>query len=114
MIEPSSGIDAMKFKYAIIMLSLSFGTPVEAGPMEFAEHFNGAMRIDGHSAWISAEGEITAETPAAFEKFLEHASIWKNQRIAISSRGGSVLAGMKTNSHPPRSATIRKCSTTAP
>ena len=85
----------MKFKYAIVMLSLSFGTPVAAGPMEFAEHFNGAMRIDGNSAWISAEGEITAETPAAFEKVLENASIWKNQRIAMSSPGGSVLAGMK-------------------
>jgi hypothetical protein len=63
MIEPSSGIDAMKLKYAIVMLSLSFSTPVAAGPMEFAEHFNGAMRVDGNSAWISAEGEITAETP---------------------------------------------------
>src|SRR5882672_3949688 len=85
----------MTLKHAIIMLSLSFAAPVAAGPMEFTEHYNGAMRVDGNSAWISAEGEITSETPAAFEKFLANASIWKNQRIAISSPGGSVLAGMK-------------------
>jgi hypothetical protein len=85
----------MTVKHIIVVLSLSFVAPVSAAPMEFAEHFNGAMRIDGNSAWISAEGEITAETPAAFERFLANASIWKNQRIAISSPGGNVLAGMK-------------------
>ena len=85
----------MTLKYAIVILSLGFATPVAAGPMEFAEHHNGAMRVDGNSAWISAEGEITADTPAAFERFLANASVWKNQRIAISSPGGNVLAGMK-------------------
>lgn len=85
----------MKLRCAIVLLSLSFAAPAAAGPMEFAEHYNGAMRVDGNSAWISAEGEITPETPAAFEKFLASATIWKSQRIAISSPGGSALAGMK-------------------
>src|SRR5208282_1013425 len=43
-------------------------------PMEFAEHQDGRARIDSSSTWISADGEITADTPAAFEKFLDPAS----------------------------------------
>jgi hypothetical protein len=65
---------------AVLVVSLS---PSRA--MEFAERFNGAVRIDGNSMWISAEGEITSETPAAFEKFLANATIWKRQRIVFNS-----------------------------
>jgi hypothetical protein len=52
---------------------------VTAGPpMTFAEHNDGAMRIDGNSSWISADGVIAAETADAFEKFF---------RMRWSSRG---------------------------
>jgi hypothetical protein len=80
---------------APIALLLNLTATVAAEPMVFAEQFNGAMRIDGNSTWISAEGEITPDTPATFEKFLTTATIFKNQRIALNSPGGSVLAGMK-------------------
>ena len=74
---------------------LLFANAAVASPMVFAEHFNGAMRIDGNSTWISAEGEITNQTPADFEKFLATATIWKRQRIAIDSPGGSVIGSIK-------------------
>jgi len=64
-------------------------------PMEFAEHQNGAMRIDGNSSWISADGRITETTPETFEKFLQDALIFKRQTIAINSRGGSVSGAIK-------------------
>ncbi len=71
-------------------------TDVPAGrPMEFAEHENGAMRIDGYSSWISAEGEITADTPTAFVTFLQDALIFPRQVIVINSPGGSVVASMR-------------------
>lgn len=85
----------MLLKYAIASLSVCVAASVTAAPMEFAEHFNGAMRIDRNSSWISAQGEITAETPAALEKFLASSTIWKDQRIVINSPGGSVLAGIQ-------------------
>ena len=66
-----------------------------ARSMEFTQHFDGAMRMDGNSTWISADGEITADTPAAFEAFLENALIFKRQAIVINSPGGSVVAGLK-------------------
>jgi hypothetical protein len=70
-----------------------FGAPCVA--MEFTEHFNGAMRIDNESTWISAEGEITATSPQDFEKFLNSASIFKSHRIVLNSGGGNVIAGMQ-------------------
>lgn len=78
-----------------LFASLLLIFPTQSFSMELAEQFNGAMRIDGDSMWISAEGEITNDTPAAFEKFLSTATIWKRQRIVMSSPGGSVPAGMK-------------------
>lgn len=74
---------------------LGVGTKAQSEPMRFAEHFNGAMRIDGNSTWISAEGEITAETPELLEKFLSTVTLWKNQKISIDSPGGSLIAGIK-------------------
>jgi hypothetical protein len=50
---------------------------------------------DGNSSWISAEGEITAETPAAFERFLDDALIFPRQAIALNSPGGSVVAAIR-------------------
>jgi hypothetical protein len=74
---------------------LVVGGKAQSEPMKFAHHFNGAMRIDGKSTWISAEGEITAETPEVFEKFLSSTTLWKNQKISIDSPGGSLIAGIK-------------------
>jgi hypothetical protein len=69
---------------------------VTAGsPMEFAEHQDGRMRIDGNSSWISADGVIAAETTDAFEKFLQDALIFKRQAIVINSSGGNVLGAVR-------------------
>jgi hypothetical protein len=61
-------------KACFIAASLTIGSDISAQAMEFTEHFNGAMRIDGNSTWISAEGEITADSPAVFERFLSGAT----------------------------------------
>jgi hypothetical protein len=69
---------------------------VTAGsPMEFAEHQDGRMRIDGNGSWISADGVIAAETADAFEKFLQDALIFKRQAIVINSSGGTVLGAVR-------------------
>ena len=70
-------------------------TLVAASPMTFALHYNGAMRVDGRSSWISAEGEITNDTPAEFEKFVGTLNLWKDTRIALDSPGGSVIGGIR-------------------
>lgn len=44
---------------------------------------------------ISAEGEITAATPAAFERFLDDALIFPRQAIVINSLGGFVVAAIR-------------------
>jgi hypothetical protein len=64
-------------------------------PMTFAEHIDNAMRIDGNSSWISADGVIAAETADAFEKFLQDALIFKRQAIVINSPGGTVLGAIR-------------------
>jgi len=78
-----------------LIAMITLGGVNAACSMEFAQHYDGALRMDGNSTWISAEGEITAETPAAFERFLNDALIFKRQAIVINSPGGSVLAGIK-------------------
>src|SRR5271156_4786863 len=84
------------FKTWLLITVITFSGVNAVRSMEFAEHSNGAMRIDGNSTWISAEGEITAETPAAFERFLDKdALIFKRQAIVINSPGGSVVAAIR-------------------
>ena len=79
-----------------LIAMITLGGVNAACSMEFAQHYDGALRMDGNSTRISAEGEITAETPAAFERFLNDAPlIFKRQAIVISSPGGSVVAGIK-------------------
>lgn len=66
-----------------------------AAALDFSDHFNGAMRIDGESTWIAAEGTFEDGDASKFERFLEGHSIWKNQRIVLNSGGGNVLEGIK-------------------
>jgi hypothetical protein len=86
----STGDWLMKYHLRSLPLiaMITLGGVNAACSMEFAQHYDGALRMDGNSTWISAEGEITAETPAAFERFLNDALlIFKRQAIVISSRG---------------------------
>lgn len=78
-------------------LFLSFSTlcPFEVSALDFSEHFNGAMRIDGDSTWIYLEGAIETGDAEKFERFLEGRSVWPNQRIVLNSGGGNVLEGIK-------------------
>jgi hypothetical protein len=63
--------------------------------LEFSQHFNGAMRIDGESTWIYAEGTFESGDTEKFEAFLaEQPVIWKNQRVVLNSGGGDVLEGI--------------------
>jgi hypothetical protein len=77
---------------ALVVFSVSAASSTE---MEFAQHSDGAMRVDGNSTWISAEGSIVAATPAVFERFLDNALIFKRQAVVINSPGGSVLAAIR-------------------
>lgn len=68
--------------------------PAMGSALEFSEHHNGAMRIDGESSWIYVEGKFETGDGKRFKDFLEGRSLWKNQRIVFNSGGGSVLEGI--------------------
>jgi hypothetical protein len=80
------------FTFLVLMLAVFKPSMVIA--LEFSDHYNGAMRIDGESSWIYVEGEFEIGDGKRFEEFLEGRSLWKNQRIVFNSGGGSVLEGI--------------------
>ena len=80
--------------FAVVTLILAVLKPSMLSALEFSEHFNGAMRIDGESTWIYAEGNFEVGDAEKFEAFLEGRSLWPNQRIVFNSGGGNVLEGM--------------------
>lgn len=82
-------------RIAALAAGLLVVTPLDASALDFSEHFNGAMRIDGESTWFYAEGQIEVGDTERFETFLEGRSIWKNQRIVFNSPGGNILEGMR-------------------
>jgi len=77
--------------------------------MEFAQHYDGAMRMDGNSTWISADGEITAETLSAFERFLNDALIFKRQAFCSGRHEARSVARLRSAA-VPRGASVRHVS----
>ncbi len=78
----------------ILVLTVSTFLPSNLSALDFSEHFNGAMRIDGESTWIYAEGNFEAGDAKKFERFLDGRGLWRNQRVVLNSGGGSVLEGI--------------------
>ncbi|MDE0927120.1 MAG: hypothetical protein OR997_08710 [Methylophilaceae bacterium] len=78
-----------------LALTLLISLFSKANALEFSEHFDGAMRIDGESTWIHADGTFEKGDSKKFERFLEETNIWPNQRIVLNSGGGNVLEGIK-------------------
>jgi hypothetical protein len=78
----------------ILVLTISTFLPSNLSALDFSEHFNGAMRVDGESTWIYAEGNFEAGDAEKFERFLDGRGLWRNQRVVLNSGGGSVLEGI--------------------
>ncbi len=87
----------LKFLVTLAVTTLVFAAsePSTVSALDFSDHFNGAMRIDGESTWIYAEGNFEEGDAEKFEKFLGGRTFWKNQRVVLNSGGGNVLEGIK-------------------
>lgn len=63
-----------------------------AKPMTFKAVGNGGNCLG--CTWISAEGEITQDTPYEFEKFVKNRSLY-GDALVFNSPGGDLMAGLK-------------------
>jgi hypothetical protein len=77
----------MMWRQLSVFLGVVLAAPANA--MTFREEGNGGTCCE----WFAADGEITSETPDAFEQFISD----KNSKITIylNSPGGDLMAGMK-------------------
>lgn len=86
-------------KHVAVLISgfvlLTLYASLDARALEFSNQSNGAMRIDGESNWIYAEGAFEPGDAAKFEEYLRGQQLWKNQRVVLNSEGGSLIEGIK-------------------
>jgi hypothetical protein len=78
---------------ALAVAALSLVTAASAEPMRFTAASNGG-NCGTPCNWIAAEGEITVDTPRAFERFVG-ADPLPGQLVVLHSPGGSVTAAME-------------------
>lgn len=79
-----------------IGIGFSFMFSVSAAhSLDFRENFNGAMRIDRESVWISADGLIELGDTQKLKDFLSTVAVYDGHRIVFDSPGGSVLEAIE-------------------
>lgn len=77
----------------ILLALLSLTTAVSAEPMRFQPGGNDTRCRE--CGFIQATGDITDDTPQAFERFLASAPDYAPKRIRLNSPGGSLRAGIR-------------------
>jgi hypothetical protein len=75
---------------ASVMLAPLFATAASAAPMKFEYRKTGGNHC---CWWIQADGEIVADTPAAFEAFY-HSLKYPPDIVRLNSLGGNLTAGV--------------------
>jgi len=78
------------------LIGPAVGQPFESGPMKFRRAFF-ATADRGNIEWIVADGEITAETPKDFRRFLTAGGVQRGARLEVyfNSPGGNLLGGVQ-------------------